>query len=53
MHAQHIGAHSSKSLKVLGPLDQGHSVPLTLIDHASAQGIAADRESIGVNMPDR
>ena len=53
MNAQHICARYSESFKVLGPLDQGNAVLLSLINHSSTQGIAPHRESIGVNMPDR
>jgi hypothetical protein len=38
---------------VLGPLNQGHAVLLSLIDDPSAQGIASWREPIGIHMPDR
>jgi hypothetical protein len=38
---------------VLGPLDQGDAVLLSLIDDSGAQGITPWRESIGIDMPDR
>jgi hypothetical protein len=53
VNAQHVGALGSKPRKVLGPLDQGDAVLLSLIDDSGAQGITPWGESIGIDMPDR
>jgi hypothetical protein len=53
VNAQHIGALCSDSFEVLGPLNQGHAVLLSLINDPSAQGITSWEESIGIHMPDR
>jgi hypothetical protein len=53
VNAQHVSALGSKPRKVLGPLDQGDAVLLSLIDDSGAQGITPWGESVGIDMPDR
>jgi hypothetical protein len=53
VNAQHTGALRSDSFEVLGPLNQGYAVLLSLINDPSAQGITSWGEPIGVHMPDR
>jgi hypothetical protein len=53
VNAQHAGALRSDSFEVLGPLNQGYAVLLSLIDDPRAQGIASWGEPIGIHMPDR
>jgi hypothetical protein len=52
VNAQQAGALRPDSFKVLGPLNQGYAVLLSLIDDPSAQGITSWREPIGIHMPD-
>jgi len=53
VNAQHTGALRANSFEVLGPLNQGYAVLLSLINDPSAQGITSWREPIGIHMPDR
>jgi hypothetical protein len=53
VNAQHPGALRSDSFEVLGPLNQGHAVLLSLINDPRAQGITSWGEPIGIHMPDR
>jgi hypothetical protein len=52
VNAQHTGPLRSDSFEVLGPLNQGYAVLLSLINDPSAQGITSWREPIGIHMPD-
>jgi hypothetical protein len=51
MNAERIFAPFAESLQVFGPFDKGDAVSLSLINHSRTQGIASNREAVGIDMP--